>query len=199
MNRFTSQTLILVALMIVGVDTSADENVNDKTGQSGAATALVHKSSDSDGKGQPSVSSSKLHRPLPESLTSFGACVVDEYLYVFSGHSGEAHGFGKDLLVDHFRRIKFDDASAEWEELAMHDSAQSTALVTDGKDIYRIGGLSFLKGDEDGDGEEDAIFNSTDHFVRYNIEKNEWTQLAPLPSPRSSLDAAIVGRTIYVV
>ncbi|MEL7266004.1 MAG: galactose oxidase, partial [Planctomycetota bacterium] len=71
--------------------------------------------------------------------------------------------------------------------------------VTDGKDIYRIGGLSFLKGDEDGDGEEDAIFNSTDHFVRYNIEKNEWTQLAPLPSPRSSLDAAIVGRTIYVV
>lgn len=91
------------------------------------------------------VSTSKLHKPLPETLTRFGACVVDEYLYVSSGHSGDVHGFGKDLLVDHFRRIKFDDPAAEWEELAMHDSAQSTAIVTDGKSIYRIGGLSFLK------------------------------------------------------
>ncbi|MEM6472509.1 MAG: DUF3386 family protein [Planctomycetota bacterium] len=141
------------------------------------------------------ISTSKIHKPLPESLTSFGACTVGEYLYVFSGHSGEAHGFGKDLLVNHFRRIKIDDAAAEWEELAMHDSAQSTALVTDGKDIYRIGGLSFLNGE----GEDEAVFNSTDYFVRYNIEKNEWTELAPLPAPRSSLDAAIVGRTVYVV
>ncbi|MEM0924922.1 MAG: DUF3386 family protein [Planctomycetota bacterium] len=141
------------------------------------------------------ASTSKIHKPLPESLTSFGACVVGEYLYVFSGHSGVAHGFGKDLLVDHFRRIKIDDPDAEWEELAMHDSAQSTALVTDGKDIYRLGGLSFLPGEEEGE----AIFNSTDYFVRYNIEKDEWTELAPLPAPRSSLDAAVVGRTIYVV
>ncbi|MEL6895796.1 MAG: hypothetical protein AAFP90_06830, partial [Planctomycetota bacterium] len=140
-------------------------------------------------------STSKIHKPLPESLTSFGACVVGDYLYVFSGHSGEAHGFGKDQLVNHFRRIKFDDPSADWEELAMHDSAQSTALVTDGKSIYRIGGLSFLQGEND----DEAIFDSTDYFVRYDIEDDNWTELAPLPSPRSSLDAAIVGRTIYAV
>ncbi|MEO1525758.1 MAG: DUF3386 family protein [Planctomycetota bacterium] len=139
------------------------------------------------------TSSSKLHRPLPESLTSFGAAVVGEYLYVFSGHSGDAHGFGKDLLVEHFRRIKFDDPEAEWEELAMHKSAQSTALVTDGEYIYRVGGLSFLNS-----GEEETNFNSTDHFARYDIESNTWTELTKLPEPRSSLDAAVLGRSVYV-
>ena len=135
-----------------------------------------------------------IHRPLPESLTSFGAAVMGEYLYVFSGHSGDAHGFGKDLLVDHFRRIRFDDPTAQWEELAMHEPAQSTALVTDNEHIYRIGGLSFLNSRQD----EPTNFNSTDHFARYDVKQNKWTELAPLPSPRSSLDAAILGRSIYV-
>lgn len=90
-------------------------------------------------------SDAKLHAPLPEALTSFGATVVDDYLYVFSGHGGGMHGFGKDLLVNHFRRIRFDDPTAEWEELAMHDSAQSPGLINDGQSIYRIGGLSFRR------------------------------------------------------
>ncbi len=141
------------------------------------------------------VSTSEIHRPLPESLTSFGAAVVGEYLYVFSGHSGDAHSFGKDVLVEHFRRIRFDDPAADWEELAMHESSQSTALVSDGKYIYRIGGLSFLPGKE----MSEPVFNSTDHFARYDIDANTWTELAPLPESRSSLDAAVVGRTVYAV
>ena len=141
------------------------------------------------------VSTSKIHKPLPESLTSFGAAVVDDYLYVFSGHSGEAHGFGKDLLVNHFRKIRFDDPQAEWEELAMHDSAQSTALVSDGVSLYRIGGLSFLNGEK----ENEVLFNSTAYFTRYDLDNDNWTELPPLPVPRSSHDAAVVGRTVYVV
>ncbi|HBE68046.1 MAG TPA: hypothetical protein DDW52_07835 [Planctomycetaceae bacterium] len=139
-------------------------------------------------------STTQLHRPLPESLTSFGACVVGEYLYVFSGHSGVAHGFGADLLVNHFRRIKFDDPAAEWEELAMHKPAQSVAIVTDGQYIYRVGGLSFLNSG----GDSETNFNSTKHFARYDIEADAWTELAELPDARSSLDAAVVGRSIYV-
>ncbi|PQO28829.1 DUF3386 family protein [Blastopirellula marina] len=135
----------------------------------------------------------QLHKAMPESLTSFGAAVLGDYLYVFSGHDGDAHGFGVDVLADHFRRIKFDDPNAQWEELAKHEPSQSTALVTDGKYLYRIGGLSFLN-----QGEEDTNFNSTAHFSRYDVEKNEWTELAPLPEPRSSLDAAVLGRHIYV-
>ncbi|QGJ68758.1 N-acetylneuraminate epimerase [Planctomycetales bacterium 10988] len=135
-----------------------------------------------------------LHQPLPESVTSFSAAVVGDYLYIFSGHSGVEHGFGTDLLINHFRRIRFDDPSAEWEELAMHPPAQSTALVSDGTYLYRVGGLSFING-EDADSTE---FNSTDYFARYDIERDEWTDLEPLPKPRSSLDAAILDRSVYV-
>jgi len=141
--------------------------------------------------GEPSVV--KMHKPLPESLTSFGAAVLGEYLYVFSGHDGDSHGFGKDVLADHFRRIKFDDPDAQWEELARQEPAQSTALVTDGKFVYRIGGLTFLN-----QGDEETHFKSTTHFGRYDVEKDVWTDLAPLPEPRSSLDAAVLGRHIYV-
>lgn len=134
-----------------------------------------------------------IHKPLPESLTSFGAAVLGDYLYVFSGHSGDAHGAGRDLLVDHFRRIKVNNVDAKWEELAKHEPAQSTALVTDGKFLYRIGGLTFLNGSG-----EETNFKSTQHFARYDVKKNEWTELAPLPEPRSSLDAAVLGQSIYV-
>lgn len=136
---------------------------------------------------------SKLHSPLREPLTSFGAAIVGEHLYVFSGHDGASEAFGADALSDHFRRIKFDDPDAEWEELAKHEAAQSTALVTDGTYLYRIGGLTFLNR-----GDEETNFKSTTHFARYDVAKNEWTDLAPLPEPRSSLDAAILDRSIYV-
>ncbi|QDT77532.1 N-acetylneuraminate epimerase [Gimesia maris] len=134
-----------------------------------------------------------LHQALPEPLTSFGAAVLGDYLYVFSGHDGDAHGEGRDLLADHFRRIKVDDPEANWEELAKHHPAQSTALVTDGKYLYRIGGLSFLNSSG-----EETNFNSTQFFSRYDVEEDKWTELAPLPEPRSSLDAAVLGRSIYV-
>ena len=141
------------------------------------------------------ASTSRIHKPLPESLTSFGAAVIDDYLYVFSGHSGAAHEFGKDQLVDHFRRIRFDDPQAEWEELAMHDSAQSAALVSDGEFLFRIGGLSFIKQE----GETKDLFNSTSYFARYDPRTDTWSELAPLPVSRSSHDAAVLGRVIYVV
>ncbi|MEM7308746.1 MAG: DUF3386 family protein [Planctomycetota bacterium] len=136
-----------------------------------------------------------LHKPLPEPLTSFGAAVLGDYLYVFSGHDGASHGFGADRLADHFRRIRFNDPQADWEELATQPPAQSTALVTDGTHIFRIGGLSFRnRGDDD-----ETDFNSTTHFARYDVEADEWTKMPDLPEPRSSLDAAVVGRSVFVV
>ncbi len=140
------------------------------------------------------AASPQLHRPLVEPLASFGASVLGEYLYVYSGHAGAMHSFGKDNLVDHFRRIRFDDPAAQWEELAMHVPAQSVALVNDGKYLYRIGGLTF----RNNVGEGRADFDSTQHFARYDVEQNQWTDLTPLPHGRSSLDAAVLGRKIYV-
>ncbi|MBA64145.1 MAG: hypothetical protein CMJ76_17445 [Planctomycetaceae bacterium] len=136
---------------------------------------------------------STLLKPLPTTLTSFGAATVGEYLYVFSGHQGTTHGFSIEGVSDHFRRIRFDDPTAEWEELTMHEGAQSTALVSDGKYLYRVGGLTF-----ENTSEEDTQFKSTTHFARYDIEANRWSDLAPLPAARSSLDAAVLGRSVFV-
>ncbi len=167
---------------------STTKGDSKKPEESAAAKAKVPVSKDS-----VSQDVAQLHKPLPSPLTSFGAAVVKDYLYVFSGHDGSAHGFGLDGLSNHFRRIRFDDPDAEWEDLAMHEGAQSTALVTDGTHLYRIGGLTFLN--KSG---EETNFKSTTHFARYDIAKNKWEELAPLPEPRSSLDAAILGRMIYV-
>ncbi|MEC9097317.1 MAG: kelch repeat-containing protein, partial [Planctomycetota bacterium] len=137
--------------------------------------------------------SSTLLKPLPTTLTSFGAARLGEYLYVFSGHQGTTHGFSIEGVSNHFRRIRFNDPSAEWEELSMHEGAQSTALVSDGKYLYRVGGLTFNnKADQDTD------FKSTNHFARYDVDSDTWTELTPLPVSRSSLDAAVLGRSVFV-
>ena len=137
--------------------------------------------------------SSTLLKPLPSTLTSFGAARLGEYLYVFSGHQGTTHGFSIEGISNHFRRIRFNDPSAKWEELSMHEGAQSTALVSDGEYLYRVGGLTFNnKADEDTD------FKSTNHFARYDVNSDSWTNLTPLPTGRSSLDAAVLGRSIFV-
>ncbi len=71
------------------------------------------------------------HRAMPEAVASFGAAVQGEYLYVFSGHAGTTHKYGRDKLSDHFRRLRFDDPAADWEELPTQEPAQSAALVSD--------------------------------------------------------------------
>lgn len=142
----------------------------------------------------PEIARVVLHKPLKERLTSFGAAVQGEYLYVFGGHDGDAHGFGADQLCDHFRRIRFNDPGADWEELPMQAPAQSVALISDGKYLYRIAGLSFRNSGAD----EETDFDSTKHFARYDPATREWTKLADLPESRSSLDAAVVGRSVFV-
>lgn len=134
------------------------------------------------------------HKPMLEAVASFGAAVQGDYLYVFSGHAGTTHKYGRDKLSDHFRRIRFDDPKAEWEELPTQEPAQSAALVSDGKSVYRIGGLTF-----DSTTDEPTVYRSTSHFARFDPESKQWTKLADLPQPRSSHDAAVLGRSIYVV
>ncbi len=133
-------------------------------------------------------------KPMPEAVASFGAAVEGEFLYVFSGHAGTTHKYGRDKLSDHFRRIRFDDPQAEWEELPKQEPAQSAALVSDGSKIYRIGGLTF-----DSTSDEPTVYRSTAHFACFDPATGRWTTLADLPKPRSSHDAAVLGRSVYVV
>ncbi len=131
---------------------------------------------------------------LPEPLASFGGVVSDGWLYVYGGHIGDEHQHSAANLSNHFRRIKLDGGKA-WEELPMQAPLQGLPLVVHGNKIYRVGGLGFrnatLKDKEDD--------HSSAEFAEYDPSSNTWTPLAPLPAPRSSHNAVVIGDRIYVV
>lgn len=135
--------------------------------------------------------------PLPEAVASFGAVVSDDWLYVYSGHIGQAHDHSCDNLSKNFRRIRLgaqDIENGTWEELAMGQPLQGLPLVAHGGKIYRIGGLDA----KNAPGEEDSL-HSVSTFASYDPSTKSWTELPSLPNPRSSHNAVVIGDMIYVI
>lgn len=131
---------------------------------------------------------------LPEAISSFGAAVDGDYIYVFGGHAGRIPGNSLDALSPHFVRLNVKATDSKWEPLAMHHSSQSPGLVAWNGQIYRVGGLSFKNKLE-----EETQFHSLANFAKYDPKSNTWADLPALPEPRSSLDAAVVDGQLYVV
>ena len=130
---------------------------------------------------------------LPEPVSSFGAAAADGWLYVYGGHTGVEHDHSRDNLSPRFVRIKLDDGQ-DWEEMPMQTPLQGLPLVAHGGKLYRVGGLSA----RNPQGEE-ADLHSVDEFAAFDPATRQWTDLAPLPEPRSSHDAVVIGDTLYVV
>jgi N-acetylneuraminic acid mutarotase len=130
---------------------------------------------------------------LPEPISSFGAAISDGWLYVYSGHTGEAHVHTSKNLAQRFDRVKLGGGSS-WESLPFDQPLQSNALVAYKSAIYRVGGLSVLNGP----GEKEDL-ESVTNFERYDPAQKSWKKLAPLPAPRSSHDAVVLGDKLYVV
>ncbi len=137
---------------------------------------------------------------LPEPLSSFGAAVADGWLYVYGGHIGTEHEHSAANLSKHFRRIRLGgigpaDGKPKWEELPMQTPLQGLAIVAHGGKIYRIGGMNALNATID----EEEDLRSTAEFAEFDPRSGKWTPLAPLPAPRSSHNAVVIGGRIYVV
>jgi N-acetylneuraminic acid mutarotase len=67
-------------------------------------------------------------------------------------------------------------------------------MVGHGGKLYRIGG--FIAKNKDG--QEHDLWSLAD-VACYDPATNRWTEMSPLPQPRSSFDAAVLGDKIYVV
>jgi hypothetical protein len=132
--------------------------------------------------------------PLPEPVSSFGAVVAGGWLYVYGGHIGTEHEHSAANLSNHFRRLRLSDA-AQWEELPMQTRLQGLALVAHHGKIYRIGGMNARNATIDD--EEDL--HSSAEFAEFDPSTGQWTALAPLPAPRSSHNAVVIGDRLYVV
>ena len=130
---------------------------------------------------------------LPEAITSFGAAVEGEHLYIYSGHVGKAHDYSIENYSEHFRRINL-NWSGGWEELPMQDPVQGSALVAYDGALYRVGGVHSKN-----ERKELEDMHSTDHFARFDPKEKKWIELTPLPEKRSSLDAAVLDGRIYVI
>ncbi len=129
---------------------------------------------------------------LPEMVTSFGAAVSGGSLYVYGGHTGDAHSYSTAEQANQLRRVSL--AGGEWETLADGPHLQGLALVAHGGKLYRIGGFTA----KNAEGEAHDLW-SQDSVAAFDPDTGEWSDLPPLPEPRSSHDAAVVGDTIYVV
>lgn len=131
--------------------------------------------------------------PLPEPINSFGGAVLGNHLYVYSGHTGTTHRYHTGTTNPHFYRIDLSDRTA-WEELPCGPSLQGVALVAHDGAVYRVGGMAA----RNVEGEPHDLA-SVDEVARFDPETLQWSDLPPLPEPRSTHDAAVLGDHLYVI
>ena len=67
-------------------------------------------------------------------------------------------------------------------------------MVPYGSDVIRIGGFTA----KNKEGEDHDLWSQA-NVDCFDPATGKWTAMAPLPEPRSSFDAAVLGDTIYVV
>lgn len=130
--------------------------------------------------------------PMPEAVTSFGAVCHDGWLYVTGGHTGARHEYSAPMVSGAFRRLNLTEGTT-WETLPPAEPAQGVALAAHGHAIYRVGGMAARN--QPG---EPSDLHSKDLVQRFDLRKGVWEAFVPLPEPRSSHDAVVVGDTLYV-
>lgn len=137
--------------------------------------------------------SGKLLAAFPVPVTSFGAAVLRDDLYVYGGHKGSAHSYDNKSQSNHLWRLTLGKPGS-WEKVAQGPRLQGLALVAHDGKLYRIGGFTA----KNPEGEDHDLWSQTD-FASFDPASGEWTDLPALPEPRSSHDAAVIGDTVYVV
>ena len=157
-------------------------------------TFRQHKSRQADSSESSTAEPNSALPPLPEPVSSFGAVVADGWLYVYGGHTGEEHQHSAANLSKYFRRIEL-DGGAEWEVLPMQTPLQGLALVSHGGKVYRVGGLDARNPTPD----DDEDLHSVADFAEFDPASRQWRSLKPLPAPRSSHNAVVIGDRLYVV
>ncbi|MDX2035525.1 MAG: kelch repeat-containing protein [Isosphaeraceae bacterium] len=137
--------------------------------------------------------STKFAEMSAPAVNSFGGAVLDGYLYVYSGHVGRTHHYDVDTTAKSFRRLNLGDRKT-WEELPLAGDVQGAALVSDGKSLYLVGGMTAKNRPN-----QPHDLHSTADFARFDVKERRWTRLASMPRARSTHDAVVIGRTLYVV
>ncbi len=130
---------------------------------------------------------------LPKAITSFGAATVGDWLYTYGGHYGTAHHYSEAGQSNLLQRVNVKNPKA-WETIATGPKLQGLAVVSYDGALYRVGGFTARNAQE-----EDQDLWSTADFARFDPASGKWQELPPMPEPRSSFDATMIGSRLYVV
>lgn len=131
---------------------------------------------------------------LPEELTSFGAAIVGEKLYVYGGHTGAAHSYSIDEQSSRLWCLDLTDKASSWETKTGGPRLQGLALVPWGNQVVRVGGFTAMN-----QAGQDHDLVSQSSVAIYNPATDSWSNLDSMPEPRSSFDAAVLGDRVYVL
>jgi N-acetylneuraminic acid mutarotase len=130
---------------------------------------------------------------LPIELTSFGGAISNGRIYVYGGHIGDAHSYSTDEQSDAFYSLDLNQAK-DWDELPSGPKLQGLAMVAHQQSVIRFGGFTA----KNAEGEEHDL-HSQNLVARYDPETRTWNDLTPLPEPRSSHAATLLGNNVYVI
>lgn len=139
------------------------------------------------------IVSEKSYPSIPEEITSFGAAVAGNAVYYYGGHTGGAHEYSDEGQCKTLYRLKLEPGS-KWEAVAEGPRLQGLAMVAHDGKIVRLGGFTA----KNKEGEEHSLWSQAD-VASFDPATGKWTDLAPMPEPRSSFDAAVVDGKVYVV
>lgn len=129
---------------------------------------------------------------MPRAVTSFGAAALDGHVYAFGGYSGTPHAYNREGQSGQLWRL--DPGSNAFTLVATTEPTQGAALVAAQGSLIRAGGMRAANAK----GEAQDI-RSLDEVAAFTPADNSWHPLPPLPAPRSSHAAAVLGDTLYVV
>ena len=130
---------------------------------------------------------------LPFGITSFGAAVLNDHVYVYGGHRGEAHNYYASGQNNRLYELNL-EKPGQWKQIGEGPGLQGLAMVACNGNLYRLGGFAAHNKKS-----EDSDLHSVNEFAVFDFENKKWNQLAPMPTARSSFDAVAVGNVIYVV
>jgi len=130
---------------------------------------------------------------LETGLTSFGAALIDNSVYLYGGHYGKPHHYSREGQSDRLLRLNLKQLSG-WEVIANGPRRTGLTAVAHAGKFYRIGGFEARNSES-----EKQVLYSMPDFARFDPATNQWTELTPMPAGRSSHDAVVVGNTLYVI
>jgi N-acetylneuraminic acid mutarotase len=130
---------------------------------------------------------------MADVVTSYGGAVVNGAFYVVGGYRGEPHRYSVEGQSRDIMKLSL-SAPATWTRVAqLPYGLQGLGVVGHRDELCRFGGNRVLNTQN-----EKTSMISVSDAACWDTKTGKWRTLPPLPTGRSSLDAVMVGSTVWL-